>query len=193
MMKKIGQAFGDELLKTGRQAGKQASQLAPGKLAGAAADQVLGGPKGGEKGIEAIKRGKGSNPKQSSVPVADQRKMDQLKQKDALEREAGLSMTRAELEKVKIKRYQEMQREQLKESQKKEGEIPAYEAGKPGDPRTLEEREEMIKKQRKKEDKKKAAGPKLPESTSKRPGLRGILGKIKGKKGTREIGKGQLG
>lgn len=195
--KVVGDAFG-ELLETGKAAAKQAGQI-PGQIVKTAGQQISGKKSGSKTpspeelkkataGLEA-KQEKGIK-ELLGKPVPPE-KMNQLKQKDVLERNKGLDDVRSKLGVEKIKRYQNLQQKILEEEKKKETEIPEYEAGKTGI-RTVEEKIEVIKEQEQEaeEKAKKDQEPLMPSSAQKMPGLDRMT---KGKKGTKELGKKKLG
>ncbi|HUV46538.1 MAG TPA: hypothetical protein VMW29_00235 [Candidatus Bathyarchaeia archaeon] len=202
MVKTLGgfseDVFG-ELLETGKAAAKQAGQ-AVGKI-GQAAGQQLGVSSakqkpvlGGEARNLAPRRDLRPQVEEGGIkdllpkPVPEER-VAQLKQQDALERSKGIDQTRAQLNVLKISRYQELQ-QRIAEEQKKREEIPQYEAGKTGI-RTMEEKVKAMEKQKEEEEKikKEDTGPLLPDSGSNMPGLPSV----KAKKGTHEMGKKLMG
>lgn len=188
----VGDAFG-ELLETGKVAVKQAKQISPVKIAKTAAGQLTGSAsrdKGvQEKALEASVKSEGI--KDALPEAVDPKKMQKLQQNEAHQKEKGLSEARSGLERIKIQRYQRLQQEILTEEKKKEQEISAYEAGKPGAARTHEEKAELIAEQRKKQEEEKEKA--IAQPTSKQPRGMGIFARVKQKKGTKELGKKMLG
>ena len=199
MVKNIGRQVFGELLETGKSTAQQAKQISPVKIAKTAASQLTGsrssskpGLKGtGEKSVKVGPKTQEEGIKDMLPKSMGKKEMTQLEQKDALKKGKGLSEARSELERIKIQRYQKLQREILTEEQRKEEEIPAYEAGKPGGARTLKERAELLAKKREKEEEEKKKA--ITQPTSKRPRGMGIFGRVKSKKGTKELGKKMIG
>ena len=189
-----GDVFG-ELLETGKAVVKQAKQVSPAKIAKTAANQLTGSTSDGKgKGIQekGLQAGVKPNGIKDALPeLVDPKKMTELQQKEAFQKEKGLSQARSGLERIKIQRYQKLQQEILTEEKKKEQEIRAYEAGKPGAARTHEEKAKLIAEQRKKQEEEK--GKAIAPPTSKQPRGMGIFGKVKSKKGTKELGKKTIG
>lgn len=196
----IRDGFG-ELLETGKAVKKQAGQIAPGKIARTAVSQLTGTgkqppapklPVTREKtALDSRSNGKG--PGDLTPQAMSEEEMKAMQQKDAARKEQGISSARAQLEQIKIQRYQTTQQEILAEQRKKEqGQLPAYEAGKPGAARTVQERLKMEARKRKEEEEKKMS-VQLPKSERKLPGLGGIFGRIREKRGTKEVGKKTIG
>jgi len=166
-MKRIVKKAGEELAKTGKTALKQ-----------------IKGEKSADRGIENIsstagKTKKAQKQKKTSGKGQIDQQLQQMIVEDNKKREEGLSQTRAELEREKIKRYSQIQREQLQAGRQRQQE------------KEQKEKEEQAEKERKKKEKEEqgAQGPQLPTSTSKQPGL----DRIKGKQGTKEMGKKKIG
>lgn len=198
MVKNIGRQVFGELLETGKSTAQQAKQISPIKIAKTAAGQLTGSSSSSKPGIKGIREkgartGSKAEEKIKDMPPTPigKKKIANLEQRDAFKKERGLSEARSELERIKIQRYQKLQREILTEEKGREEEIPAYEAGKPGGARTLKERAELLAKKREKEEKEKKKA--IAQPTSKRPRGMGIFGKVKSKKGTKELGKKMLG
>jgi trichohyalin len=168
-MKTIPKKIGDELVKTGKTAAKQ-----------------VVGDKSGDKGIEGIqdatqqaKQVVAQAQKSKSGDAISSEQLSQLRTADDKERSQGLSKTRAELERMKIKRYQEIQQEQLQAAR-----------GRDQEKEEKQKQEEMEKEEKKQEEEeKKAQGPLMPESVRKQPGLDRIGRQTKHKKGTKELGR----
>lgn len=182
----------DEVLEIGKSVKSQTTQISPGKIAQTAIQQLSGAsPSSLPQTQETIS----SSPKPKPLSSLKEEKksavesgsgnLDALREKDRSYKERALSQTRTNLERLKIKRYQELQARISSEQQKnKQHELPAYEAGKPGAPRTIEEKQEQIIAQQQKK-----AKPPLVEPScapKKGAGLLGIFASLKSKKGTKE-------
>jgi len=183
-MKKTAKKVLGEILETGKSAGKQAKkQLSPKKMAKTAASQVTGVDFNKDK-KEAISRsglkGKG---KLSSSEGQEIARLNKMRIEDAKTRDHGLSQTRAELERLKlkkVKKYKGIQKDIEKEHQKTEQQEEQK--------KQQEQREKTAEKQKKEEEKMQSVV--LPQSENKTPGLKS---RVKSKKGTREMGKKKLG
>jgi hypothetical protein len=206
--KKLGDSFksiGDGLKGS-------ANQLSPKKVAQTAAQQINGQRKRNAQKKQRQRRpsveNKQNKQKKGSprategllgIKKIDKEKLQNLKQKDILQRKKGLAETREELARLLIqkrKKYKQMQREIKKaedERERKERggqELPDYERGKPGAPETVEEKKERIKKMKEKKEQgqEQVQLPSSGESDS--PGLRGGVNKKKKKTETRQWNKG---
>jgi len=199
MVKRIGGDVFGELLETGKAVAKQAKkQISPVKIAKTAAQQIKGSSKQKfPKKLEGKSLGSQMGAKSSGgieglLPKAvGGEQMKELKQNDAIKSRKELDKTRSGLAQIKIRRYQEMQRKVLEAGKEKDQEIRAYEAGKPGSPRTWKEKEEMIEEQQEKA--KEQEGKAIAPITSKQSkGMRSGA-RVKQKQGSREIGKKLMG
>lgn len=186
-MKQIARDVIGELLETGRQTGRQMSAV-PG--------QVTKGVKPVATSAPAKKSEQGSMPR-VGMPNLEKlggqkgqgnSQLTQMIQQDNQNRQQGIDNVRQQLTQVKIKRYKEIQQEIEKERRKKEEEVPAYEAGKPGTARTKEEQLEMQEKQAK--EAKNQSGE-MPMPQGKKP--RGSMFFAKQRKGSGEIKLGKQG
>ena len=165
---KVARDLAAEALEMGKSVVKQAGQIAPGKIAKTAVEQVQGGASSPPPGLEDLKAKK-PTPKQ----------MKKLIQQDERQKEQGLTAARIGLKREMIKRYQKIQQDVLKEEKEREQE------------RLRKQEEEMIA-QREKQKKEESASqqPVQPKRTRKK-GFLGIFQRQK--KGTKELVKAKVG
>lgn len=202
-MKNIASDLFEEALETGQTLVSQAKQISPGQIAKTAIGQVAGLPgqqagsskKSGEEKTGPVQAGL-VKPEEiieqlygTKKPVNPQQ-IAQMKQADAVKKEEGISRTKAELQAIKLRRYQEMQQKILVEEHRREQEIPESEAGRPGAPRTWEEKAEMIEKQKKEDSLRQDGRVQPPSSPRTGPGVGSV---IKQGLGSKEIKSGKLG
>ncbi len=98
------------------------------------------------------------------------KKLKILKKRDDLKKRTGLADARQ-----RIARYQKIQRQIQEARRKREEEVPAYIAGKPGEVGTLEEREEQMKKlqlEKEEKERKKKKEELLPEAAKRKKGTK---------------------
>lgn len=198
MVKNLAGQFLDELEQIGSTAKQQVGQLTPGKIVQTAGQQILGGKPPTQKPprVGGEQQSSPQNVQDMSKVIeqmygqqVDPKKITTLKQQEEAKKSQELAATRAQLARLKIRRYQEMQQKMLQKEKEREGEIPEYEAGRPGAPRTIKEKEELAVQQRKKQQE--AQQPvQLPSSVSKMPGIDAI---IRQSQGSKEVKLGKLG
>ena len=199
-MKSIAHDVIGELLETGQQAAKQAvgvpGQIVKGALPGAKANPPSNIPPkrsdmSGRPPVPDLERMFGSQKSQTSPAAQNNDNIMQLIQADNQKRQSGMDQARQQLAAIKIKRYREIQQEIEKARRKKEEEIPAYMAGKPGAPRTWKEKMEQDEKQKKEAQKtqEQDRGAVLPKG----PRPRGSLFFAEEHQGSSELKKGVQG
>jgi len=174
MIRRIAHDALGELMETGKSVGKQAGkQVSPKKVAQTAWEQVKGGSSSPAKGIPPGLEDLTAK----QVPSAQ---LQQMKQKDVLERKEKLDQTRLGLKKIVLDRYRKMQQEigQI-EKQREQAKIEE------------KKREELMKKKKEEEKREKEQqSAQLPKGKPQKGRLEAVLSR---KKGSRETKRGKLG
>jgi len=149
-MRQLVGEIGEKLVELGQNVSSQAKQQVVKGLVQTTQKQILGEPQkapAGQKDDFAAMLGE----LKSLSPAA----LAEAKKQDLAKKEAGIEMVQKQLQVEILKRKEAIDSKIQQVRQQKQQEIPKYLSGKPGEARTLAEKEELWQKEQKELEKKK--------------------------------------